>query len=254
MPVGIPLKEIVKSYNIEEGRDSMHKYMQYLHLAIDGLRELFWDINGTTKMEVLSPDAQGIIYLPEDFVKEVRLSAIALDGTLIPLGKNDNLFKAKDACGDYGGNQGNDLISNPDTGGVLWNTGNDHFNKGQFIGRYYGIGGRSTAGEYKINTGDSTIWLGMNVQSTHLVLEYIGYMPERVGGQFLVHPFLKEPLMNWIAYTSKRRLPSTPPALTEYLFKRYVDSKQWARQRFHNMDFTEVLEIARKNVTQSPKF
>lgn len=254
MGVGIPLKEIVKSYNIEEGRDSMHKYLQYLHLAIDGLRELQWDVNGTTKMETLTPDDQGIIHIPEDFVKEVRLSAIASDNTLVPLGRNDDLFKGKDDCGDYAGNNQSTIISTPSTGGVVWNTNSEHFNKGQFIGRYYGIGGRSTAGEYKINKSDGTIWLGQNVDATSLVLEYIGYMPERVGGQFIVHPFLKEPLMNWIAYASKRRLPSTPPALTEYLFKRYVDSKQWARQRFYNMDFTEVLEIARKNVTQAPKF
>lgn len=241
MSVGIPLKHIIDSLLIEEGRDSKHKFLPYLHLANDGLRELMWDVHGSTNTEVLVSDKQGVCKLPKDFVKLVRVSSL-VDNTLIPLGRNDDIFKTKDGCGVYSGNN----IPNNYTGGVVESSA--HYSNGQFIGRYYGIGGRSVAGEYKIS-GDE-IWLGNNVSSANIIIEYIGYMPKRVGGQFMVHPFLKEPLMNWIQYASRRRIASAGEI--EYLFKRYVDSKNWARQRFWNMDFTEVLEIARKNFTQSP--
>lgn len=249
--VGISLKSIVDSYLIEEGRDSKHKYLSYLHLAIDGLRELNWDVNGATKMETLVPDGQGVINLPEDFVKEVRIASVASDGTLVTLGRNDDIFKGMDGCGNYSGNNQTNYVETPTTSGFTWNSTIEHYNKGQNIGRYYGIGGRSTAGEYKINRERGEIWLDDGVDATQLILEYIGYMPERIGGQFIVHPFLKEPLMNWIQYASKRRFAS--PAEVDFLHRKYIASKNWARQRFWNMDYTEVLEIARKNFTQAPR-
>lgn len=249
MAVGIPLKHIVDSLLVEEGRDSKHKYLQYLHLANDGLRELKWDVNGTTKMTKLYPDGQNIVNLPEDFVKEVRVSMVASDGTLICLGRNEDIYKQLNDCGVYGGNQtqnfvGSDVVSQVDIAA-------DHFSKGEYIGRDYGLGGRSTAGEYKINRSTGEIWLANSLNLDYIILEYIGYLPDRVNGQFIVHPFLKEPLMNWIHYASRRRVGS--PGEVDYLFDRYLASKQWARQRFWNMDFNEVLEIARKNFTQAPK-
>jgi hypothetical protein len=249
MSVGIPLKHIIDSYLIEEGRDSKHKYLQYLHLANDGLRELQWDVNGSTQTAKLTPDSNNIIKLPQDFVKEVRIAILASDGTLIPLGRNEDIFKGLDNCGNYTNGRNND------TQGALtvnsMNTSSEHFSKGQYIGRDYGIGGRSTAGEYKINTRTGEIWLSTVTGTSSVILEYIGYMPERVNGQFMVHPFLKEPLLNWIDYASKRRTAS--PQMVDYLFDRYLSSKQWARQRFWNMDYNEVLEAARKNFTQTPK-
>lgn len=252
MSVGIKLKHIVESVLIEQDRDTKHYYLPYLHLAIDGLTELNWDVAGATKMVTLTPDNQGVIHLPEDFVKEVRISALANDNTLIPLSRNNDIFKTVDNCGDYAGNQAPNIVGAANDNGFGFDTGNEHFSNGQFIGRYYGVGGRSTAGEFTINREKGEIWLGMYVNARFVILEYIGYLPERVGGNFIVHPFLKEPLMNWIHYASRRRKAS--PSEVEYLHKRYIDSKNWARQRFWNMDFTEVLDIARKNFTQSPSF
>lgn len=249
MSVGIPLKHIIESYLIEEGRDSKHKYLQYLHLANDGLRELQWDVNGSTQTAKLTPDSNNIIKLPQDFVKEVRVAVVAGDGTLVPMGRNEDIFKSVDNCGNYAGGKTTDYAGTSTINSI--DTSADHFSKGQYIGRNYGIGGRSTAGEYKINSLTKEIWLSNFTGAAYVILEYIGYMPERVNGQFIVHPFLKEPLMNWIDYASKRR--TAPPQLVDYLFDRYLASKQWARQRFWNMDYDEVLEAARKNFTQTPK-
>ena len=248
MAVGIPLKHIVESFLIEEGQDSLHKFLPYLHLASDGLRELMWDVNGSTKIEELTLN-NGVATLPEDFVKEVRIAAVGWDGTLVALGRNNDIFKTTDSCGNY------NTSEQPLSGGIPMSISADHFSNGQYIGRYYGVGGRRTQGEFKINTLTGEIWFTdyTNTNCT-IVLEYIGYMPERVGGQFMVHPFLKEPLMNWMAYASKRRLSSTPAGLTDYLFKRYVDSKNWARQRFWNMDYDQVIEAAQRNFSQAPKY
>lgn len=248
MTVGIPLKEIVESFLIEQGRDTKHKMLPYLHLAIDGLRELQFDVSGTVITAKLTPDENNIIKLPTDFVKESRVAVVGSDGNLIALFRNDNIFKDLDDCGDYNTTPQTNFSG---TNTTSLDTSSDHFSKGQYIGREYGIGGRSTIGEYKINTDTGEIWLSSYTNVSYIILEYIGHLPKRIGKQFLVHPFLKEPLMNWIDYASQRRVAA--PGMVDYLFDRYLASKQWARQRFWNMEFDEVLQTARMNFTQTPK-
>jgi hypothetical protein len=244
--LGIPLKSIVESYLIEEGRDTKEKYLMYLHLAADGLRELEWDVSGTPKVVSIEPDNNGVATLPNDVVKVVRISVLAADGKLLHLAQDDDIFKAIDNCGNVTGAAPTPTLESVE--GYL-STGTDHMSKGQFIGRYYGMGGRSIMGEFRVY-GDK-IYFGQDVASNSFILEYMGYMPSKVSGQFMVHPFLKEPIMAWIDYASKRR--TAPLQQVDYLQDRYLATKNWARQRFYNMDITELQQVVRKNFSLTPK-
>ena len=44
MALDVTLDEIVKSLLIQQGENTEHKYMQYLDIAIRGLKELSFDI------------------------------------------------------------------------------------------------------------------------------------------------------------------------------------------------------------------
>lgn len=243
----IPLKSIVQDYMAEEGRSTPHKFDQFLHFGIRGLEELHYEVDGVVKREVLTPTSAGTVPLPFDFVKEVRIAIADSVGNLIWLGRNGNIYKPLSTCGSE---------TNPSGGGVegvssTYVSASQHIKNGEIIGAYYGVGGRSTAGEFRINQQKNQIELSSNLANSNVILDYIAN-PEMVNGEFMVHPFLREPLMNYIEMASKRRFVSRGEAAA--LRRTYVKSKDWAKMKFDGMSYEESLEISRKNFMLAPKY
>jgi hypothetical protein len=176
---------------------------------------------------------------------------VGADGTLFALGRNPDIYKLKDNCGNYADNG----LQTPTSIGsaALWeDTYTEHYQNGQYIGAWYGAGGKSIAGDFKVNYALGQIELGISASNVKYVLEYISSSPQRINGQYLVHPFLVEPLLAWIRYAKKRNFVGIMEV--KALEADYIAKKQWAAQRFWNMDYDQILEIMRKHMTQSPNF
>lgn len=230
----------------------MHKYPSFYHIAISGLREMHFDVNGYTSLVAVTADEHGIINLPEACIKVVRLSVYTADGRLTPVGHDPYLYTPKDACGNYSNQppQATSFFYSP-----LWvNTYPEHWKNGEFIGGWYGVGGRSRAGEMKIDYKNGQIELGPWSAGVNYILEYIASEPDAINGKFYVHPYLIETIKAWIEYASKRRINGISKGEVEFLQKKYIDAKNWARQRLWNMDVDQLLDIARRYFGPAPKY
>jgi len=243
----VTLDSIIEDLQAELGSSTEHDYYSLLRVMVRGINELHFDVNGHVKRKRLEADTAGNVQLPDDFVKEARVAIVSSSGHLVFLGRNQNIFKPTDNCGtEYQPQPSSSWgISGIDA------TATQHFRTGEFIGAYYGTGGRSTAGEFRLNREMNRIELSSNLVGGTIILDYIG-RAEQINGQFHVHDFLIEPLMRYAMWKTKRWFVSVGEA--KALESDYVTAKQWARIRFGGMSREEILEITRRNMTQTPKY
>lgn len=244
----ITLDSVIEDLQAELGSSTQHDYSDLLTLMVRGLEDLHYDVNGYMKRVDLTPDTMGVVQLPDDFVKEVKVGVVTASGRLVFLGRNQNIFKAKDNCGNIYSPQGNNLaygLSAADSSIT------NHYQNGEIIGAYYGVGGRSTAGEFRMNRAENRIELSSNLSSSVVVLDYIA-RPEQINGKFHVHEFLREPLIRYAMWKSQRWFVGVQAA--KQLEISYVNAKNWARMRFGGMSREELLDIIRRNFSQTPKF
>lgn len=250
--VGRTLDEIVRDYMLEEERDSLHKYPIYLNYAIRGLRELNWDVAGApVKVQLDVTQSTNIVPLPSDFIKEIRVGVI-VDGIFVSLGENSDIIKKINDCGNV--STSNSTVDVGVSGGVGFsNTWHQHYRNGEVIGAFYGVGGHQMYGEYYINYEDGRIELSSGTNQTTIVLEYLSDL-STIDGDFRVHPFLEEPLLNWIEWVSKRRKTRQYGAgVISDLQRKYVDSKIWAAIRIGSSSKAQIRETSKKNFTLAPK-
>ena len=244
----ITLDSVIEDLQAELGSNTQHDYEHLLTLMVRGLEDLHYDVNGYMKRKEIEPDSMGTVQLPDDFVKEVKIGVVTAGGGLVFLGRNQNIFKELDNCGNISSPQQNNLAYGI---GTASSSSVNHYQNGEIIGAYYGVGGRSTAGEFRMNRAENRIELSSNLTSSVVVLDYIA-RPEQVNGKFHVHEFLREPLMRYAMWKSQRWFVGTQAA--HQLEKSYVNAKNWARVRFGGMSQTELLDIIRRNFSQTPKF
>jgi|14_taG_2_1085336.scaffolds.fasta_scaffold12651_1 hypothetical protein len=254
--VGRSLDEIVRDYMLEEERDSLHKYPFYLKYAISGLRDLTFDISGAPKKVQLEVDeSTNVVALPPDFIKEIRVGVI-IDGVFVSLGQNSDIIKKLDDCGNVATNQNNSTNLNTATtaqGFSVANTWHQHYRNGEVIGAYYGIGGHQGVGQFYINYDAGRIEFSTITNQSNVVLEYVSDL-STVNGDFRVHPFLEEPILNYIDWVSKRRKHKQYGAgMINDLQRKYVDSKIWAAIRIGSSTKAQVREVSKKNFTLAPK-
>lgn len=251
--IGISIREIVEDLLIQEDRNTTHKKKKYEHLAINGYRELSYDLNGYIKYEKLEVNTDNnTVNLPPDFIKEVGVAAINSDGKLITLSRNNKIFKDKDDCG----NLINPVTRDDDMDTFSGFVGNDiaqHWRNAQSTGNVFGNQPTQATGEFKINKQYGIIELGTYTSLTYIVLKYLADV-EMINGDFLVHPFLREPIKNYIYWQDKAFSPSISAGEKRELKRLYVQSKNWARMRFFSFSYDEAREISRKSFSQAPKY
>jgi len=249
----ITLTEIVRDYMMEEERDTRHKEAIYLHHAINGIRDLHYDVSGVVKSVALTVDtSKNICNLPDDFMREVGVAVIDGSGNLVNLSRSPHkIFKINDNCGNTTGGVPN---SNgiDDLGGGFYNTQAEHFRNGQNIGNWFGIGGQQATGDYTINHAEKRIEFSSRTSNSYIVLKYLSEASQ-VNGQFEVHEYLREPIKNYIEWKDKQRKRYVGKGEVQFLHKQYVDSKTWARMRLSSFDLEEAKEIAKVNFSQAPK-
>lgn len=253
--IGRSLDELVRDYMLEEERDSLHKYPYYLKYAIKGLRELTFDVSGAPKRLQLDVDTStNTVRLPSDFIKEINVGVI-VQGQYIMLGRNDNVIKKITDCGNVATNQNNTFETVTETAGSygIANTWHQHYRNGEVIGAYYGVGGQQSLGQFYINYEEGRIEFSTITSQAEIVLEYISDISS-VDGDFRVHPYLEEPILNYIDWVSKRRkLKQYGMGTINALQAKYVDSKIWAAVRIGASSKEEIKATTKKNFTLAPK-
>lgn len=244
--LGVPLKEIVEEYLLEEERDSQEYFYLYLQYAIAGLKILHREADGITKTVQLSLSATDSAPIPNDFVKMIRLFAVDKNGSVTMMSENTGIYKPSDGCGNL-----YTPANNGPSGTFTYDYFSEHFRYGQNIGGYYNIDGRSVAGEYRINRETNRIEFVGILNNYQIILEYIAE-PQQINGQFYVHPYLREAIKDYIDYKSKVRKRGISRGEKLALRDQWVDSMIQAKMDLWGDSMEEIINATRKNISQTP--
>tara|TARA_R110000824_G_scaffold311311_3_gene498486 strand:+ start:3400 stop:4137 length:738 start_codon:yes stop_codon:yes gene_type:complete len=245
MALDVTLDEVVKSLLIQQGDSTEHKYMQYLDIAIRGLKELTFDILQQVKTETLTVNDNLTVDLPKDYVNYTRIGQCKSHGRIETLGYDEYLCiqNKVDYCGDPDAH---------DFSGETRVSGGNSRN-GELTGGWYGRGGGYRNGYYRIDREKNQIALSSELAGESIVLEYISD-GSRVNGDMKVNALAEESLRAYMWWKLLQRKSNVPLGEKEAARRDWYNEKRLARARIVNFTPDQAWRISRKQVKQSPKF
>lgn len=249
------LDEIVRQYMIFKGDESEANYNQCYNAGVRGLRDLRFDVSGTPVVKEIQLDANGSCDLPLDFVKLVKVGLINEHGELISYGENSSLALQQNTndCGEptTWGNQLADTDIGHNYNSQQGFTQTTHTNQhGETIGRFYGVKERVAIGEYKVDIERNKLQVSSTTSRRSVVMEYMSDIGKK-GGDYVVHPFLEDAVISYIAWKTVQFRRSFPRGEKEMLKMDYHNEKRKAGLRFSSRDIAILMQYARKGTQQS---
>jgi hypothetical protein len=217
----------------EQGHLTTHDRLRLLHIANRGLKELTFDILGSTKVSIIDVDSTLRIDLPADYIDYEFVGVIDGDNRLNPLGFNNRI---------------------PLGGGVNQNTQFDdsyHYVNGGL----FGIGGGQNSDGYyspKIDEENMQMILSSVAVGLTVYLEYISD-GRQTDGLTVIHPYAEEALMSWIYWKSIQRSRHFPQSEKQAARRDYYNDKRNARKRLKSFTKEEAMQQFRKGFKQAPK-
>ena len=245
MVLDVTLDEIVKSLLIQQGESTEHKYMQYLDVAIRGLKELTFDILQQVKTETLTVNDNLTVDLPKDYVNYTRIGQCKSHGRIETLGYDEYLCIQNkiDCCG---------APDDHDFSGEISVSGGNSRN-GELTGGWYGRSGGYRDGYYRIDREKSQIALSSELAGESIVLEYISD-GSRINGDMKVNVLAEEALRAYMWWKLLQRKSNVPLGEKEAARRDWYNEKRLARARIVNFTPDQAWRISRRQVKQSPKF
>lgn len=249
----ISLAKIVKEYIIEsEGQTSLDQsFPRYMQIALSGLRELNTDVSGVEKEETLIVSDNFTAPLPCDYLDYVGIG-FCENGRLTSMALNKNLCDTKTAeliCSCETENEA--LVSNDFILSFDYNT--THYSKdGQFIGKYFGVGGgMNSNGQYKIVNNEYIVFNNVS-PGAEVKLRYLATV-EKVDGDYLVHPFEVEAVKAWIYFKKTQRARNYALGEKDYAKREYIKQKRMANNRHYELNLFELTNAFASGYKSSPK-
>lgn len=244
--IGVPLAEVVDDYMLKMGSDSPHKFEYYMVHAKSGLNFMHRQVNGTLKTAKVSVNrTNNTVELPQGFIKLYRLFIIGNNNNIMALSESQNIFSVPDSCGDMFSLQGVG-------GGISYDEYINQFVNGENKGGYYGIGGRSAAGQYRVNTEAGRIDLGSVISGAFSMIEYIG-QPEMVGSDYVVHPYLVTSLQDYIHYSYMKYKRGTSVGVLDYWNRTWVFGMLQGKVDINGISGDQSVDAIRTNFGLPPK-
>lgn len=205
-----PLIEIVKEYASLKGYDSTHEFPRLIRSAINGLRDLSFDVSGVTAETTIPIKSDGTVDIPSDYIRHVLVRGILQGGAHVDLILSTSAPR-KDDCGDV-----------PFT--------KDCEFSGTFVeNREYGRLEFGTEYNYE------KIWI-----------RYVAE-PSRVNGKYLVHEYLEQPLLSWMDYDLCRFSNNKSGGEKKRRHIEYVNAKNHARKRLKSRRREEMQASIRRS-------
>ena len=232
------VEEIVNDVIVEEGKNSENDFLRYFKLALNGLKELNFDVGGGIRTIELTVSSSTLtVDLPIDYVDYTMIGVRGTDGDVHPLGKRTNKSLVSTSA--------NSILVNDDE---LEPPFEQYTQK-------YGIGGGNNAnGYYRVDYENNVIQFSSTCSGKRIVLEYISNdLVHPKFGEVMVHVHAEEALRSYIYWKSISRKRNLPP--TEKLAARseYYNNKRLARARMLKFTKSEALQTTRKAFKQAPK-
>jgi len=229
----VTVDEIVRSLLGDEGRNTTHEYLRLLHIANRGLKELTFDVLGSTKVAVISIDSNLKIDLPGDYIDYTYIGMVNSDYQLEPLAWKTNIPANGTDNKNYRG------------------PGEYHY----VYGGLFGVGGGQNSNGYYVPQIDVENWqmiFGSVLSGQTIYLEYTSDGRQE-GGQNFVHPYAEEALISWTYWKSIARKRGIPMNDKLEARREYYNQKRLARARMSSFTKEEALQQFRKGFKQAPK-
>lgn len=276
----VKLSQIIKDFIITlDGDDyaSNASDSAIRNFALRGIREIGFDLGKKIKSLKLSINTTNdTVALPDDFVDLIKVGIVDSDGIIRVFGNNKNinysrrmettadqnpLIREQFEAGpmDISANSIGDRI---DDKTATNNTTSNDSDLNQYIfenyvyqgglGRLYGAGGGSLAGEYRLNLDQNRIEVETNSSYSEVVIEYIA--DEARSSDPEVHVYAEEALRAYIYYKIIERKSSVPANEKARARAEYYNERRKANARLSNFTKEEALKTIRKNFMQAPKY
>lgn len=234
----IKVEEIVRDVIIEEGKSSENDFLRYFKLALNGLKELHFDVGGNIRsVELIVNPATLTVDLPNDYINYTKIAIHGTDGDLHPLG-----LRNEKSLLDVTSNS--TLVSDDDRNPTYYEYTQE-----------YGVGGGNNAnGYYRIDSQNGTIQFTSSLGGNKIILEYISSSAIHTNNNnVVIHEFCADALRAYIYFKSIQRKRNVPPGDKSAAKSDYYNSKRLARARMLSFNKQEALQTTRKPFKQAPK-
>lgn len=246
------LDSIVRSYLIDRGQDSMHEYPRTLKAAISTLKDLHYDVSGVPKVEVLTVEDNGRATLPPDVIRVIRLGFSDGNGRYVEIYTDDNLIV--NAQGSYNTETNQNQVQSANIGAPFNVTPVDYssmFRNGQALGRWYGNKGGG-AYTYRMDWDRGLLEFSSNVGG-QVIVEYLSD-PNKVGAEYMVHPFLVDAIEYGIHYRLMKFKRSYSLSERQIARSDYLNAKHHAKVRFACESIGNMINASRTTKNGSAKY
>ena len=237
------IDSIVRGYLIDKGQDAMHEYPRALRAAITSLKDLHYDVSGTPKVEVLTVENASKATLPQDVIRVIRLGFSDSSGRFVEIFSDNNLIVNTPT---------NQNEVNQSEGTVMGGAFDSSlFRNGQSVGRWYGNKGGG-AYTFRMDWERGLVEFSSNV-SGQVIIEYLGD-PNKIGAEYLVHPFLVEAIEYGIHYRMMKFKRSYSAGEKQMSRNDYLNAKHHARVRFASESMGNMINASRTTLNGSAKY
>jgi len=217
------IEEIINDFQLmidDTSYDKEASVYQLRLLALQGLRELTFDVEQRVKTTTLAVSSSLQVSLPADYVKVLRVGFKGDDDEFHPLGYKSNL--SLDASVQS-------VVSDDP-----YDENNPYYHTD--IGKKFGIGGgQNTLGYYRVNRQDGTINFSSDLSGKTVFMEYISDGITATPGEDhivkfnIAPPFVNSPSATGIFNDTTIKIPSRSGGVITYTFK-------WSNSPLYNYD------------------
>lgn len=248
----ISLKEIVENVQNDLGEESAHKFSQYLHWAVQGVKMVYRSSLGFNKVAILELRPNKTALFPADYKDWVQVG-IQVGDTLQVLSQNkDNLPMNwdKNAQGQPIANKhANDSLDIPFAVPIFSEQLLGYYQHRNYYG--YGDGGHNKFGEFRMDYDRNQIVFSSNTPTDTIYLEYISDGIE-CDGTTKVHWLLLQALVDYVHWQRTRHRTDLIGQAREYE-RSYWNEMRKAKRAMNALTIEDIDKAVRANYKQTVK-
>lgn len=221
--VRFKLENIVKEFASERGEQTVHNFHRYLGLAINAVRELHMDMDGSPTWKLVPVDTNTqTISIPEGCMRVTKIGYLTGTNAVRPLILD------------------NDMALNPEESEGI-SEGTDEMGKGYDVAAIQGV-------TYRPDLLNGVIKVASNIATSHVYLEYLQDR-EKINGKYMVFPYEIEAVKSFIRWANVRSIPSTPENKINRYERYWIRDRGLAEARSSSMTLEEMIQEFRSTHT-----
>jgi hypothetical protein len=246
IPAVVSMQHIVRNY-MNERNYSMSQYKRLIQIAIRGFSDLSMTEMHSVSTVYDTPNANGQIFLPPDFVDYSAIGYRLGDKVYI-LSRNKSLYINKDGVnGDV------ETVSETDGNEVYYVFGS-HYRDDMLIGATYGFKGAYTEQYFNIDSENKILQVSSAVPRNEMIIEYIS-TGVSLNGNTYIPRYAEQPMIEWLYWRDAKGKPfgnQTRGVIADSK-QDFVEAVNVLRDIQTLPTYQEAMDAIYSEVRQSPK-